>query len=114
MEKLDQSVRIENFNEMNIVFSLAGNHPVLFWYVFTDDPKKGFARLDWKTWEGANRTGYIGEHTGIIVGAQLTNAGEIAKIGYYEGLSETLIWEDWNTLKTKAKYFDSVILATGK
>lgn len=56
---------------MNIVFSLANNHPVLFWYVFNDDPKKGFAKLDWKTWEGEKITGYIGEHTGIIVGVEL-------------------------------------------
>ncbi len=61
----------ETFSEMNVVLSLANNHPVLFWYVFSEDPKKGFARMDWTTWDGAKRTGYIGEHTGIIVGVTL-------------------------------------------
>lgn len=105
---------LKTFNEMNIVLSLANDHPVLFWYVFSEDPKKGFAKLEWKTWDGEARTGYIGEHTGIIVGVELTKAGELSKVGYYEGLSETIIWEDWNTLKSKAKYFDTIIVAEKK
>jgi len=87
---------------------------VLFWYVFSDDPKKGFAKLDWKTWDGEARTGYIGEHTGIIVGVELTKGGELSKVGYYEGLSEAITWEDWSTLKNKAKYLDSIIVAEKK
>lgn len=106
--------KLQAFSEMNIVLSLASNHPVLFWYVFTDDAKKGFARLDWTTWDGQARIGYIGEHTGIIVGVELTKGGEISKVGYYEGLSEKIIWEDWNTLKAKAKYFDTTITAEAK
>lgn len=114
LSALGYETEVETFNEMNVVLSLANNHPVLFWYVFTDDPKKGFARMDWTTWDGAARTGYIGEHTGIVVGAELDSGGNIAKVGYYEGLSETIIWEDWKTLKTKAAYFDSAIVAKEK
>jgi hypothetical protein len=114
LEPLGLTPEIQTFSEMNIVLSLARNHPVLFWYVFTTDAKKGFARLDWKTWDGASRIGYIGEHTGIIVGVEFSKGGEIAKVGYYEGLSETIIWEDWNSIKSKAKYFDSVIVAGEK
>ncbi len=111
LKNLGFVTQIKEFNEMNIVLSLAGNNPALFWYVFNDDPKKGFARLDWTTWEGASRTGYIGEHTGIIVGVELTQWGEISRVGYYEWLSEAITWESWNSLKTKVKYFDTMIVA---
>ena len=109
--KIGYASRIAEFNEMNIVLSLAKNEPVLFWYVFSNDPKKWFAKLDWKTWEWEDKTGYIGEHTGIIVGVEFTKSGEISKVGYYEWLSETLTWEDWKSLSEKAKYFNTTIIA---
>ncbi|MDD2745206.1 MAG: hypothetical protein PHU93_01590, partial [Candidatus Gracilibacteria bacterium] len=111
---LGYTPELQNFNEMNIVLSIKTNHPVLFWYVLSDDVNKKVTQLNWKTWDGENRTGYVGEHTGVIVGVELTKNGTLSKVGYYEGRSETMVWEDWNTLKTKAKLFDSIIVAVQK
>ena len=114
LQPLQYSVKTTKFNEMTIVWNLSQNHPILFWYVFSEDPKQGFAKLEWKTWAGEPRTGYIGEHTGIIVGAELSRSGELTKVAYYEGLSDALIWEDWNSLKSKARFFNESIVVSGK
>ncbi len=78
------TANIEPLNEFNILWSLYESHPVLMWYVYSDDPKKGFAQLEWDTWAGQPRTGYVGEHTGLIVGAELSKNGDLLKVGYYE------------------------------
>lgn len=111
---LGYAPKLQNFNEMNIVLSVKTNHPVLFWYVLSSDMNKKATQLNWKTWDGENRTGYVGEHTGVIVGVELTKNGTLSKVAYYEGRSEEMIWEDWETLKTKAKLFDSIIVAVEK
>ncbi|MFZ4461623.1 MAG: hypothetical protein ACOYN2_03690 [Patescibacteria group bacterium] len=75
---------IDKFSAFNILWSLYSGEPVLFWYVLSDDPKHGFNKIDWRTPAGEIKTGYIGEHTGIIVGAELSKNGDLLKVGYYE------------------------------
>lgn len=89
--------------------SLAAGHPVFFWYVIGADPSRGFSRLDWKTPEGRDVTGFVGEHVGVIVGAKLGNDGSIAEVSYYEGRTHGLQTETFESLSRKAKWFDEAI-----
>lgn len=70
------------------------------------------SRLDWKTSEGKTVTGFVGEHVGVIVGAKIANDGNISEISYYEGRSETIQKESFESISRKAKWFDEAIYVT--
>ncbi len=72
------------FDAASIVKSLAKGNPVVFWYAMTDDPNRGFARLEWTTPEGRGVVGYVGQHTGIIVGGKIGTDGKLTEVSYYE------------------------------
>ncbi len=54
-------------------------------------------------------TGFVGEHVGVIVGAKIANDGNISEISYYEGRSETIQKEAFESISRKAKWFDEAI-----
>lgn len=70
------------------------------------------SRLEWKTAEGKTVTGFVGEHVGVIVGAKIGNDGNISEISYYEGRSETIQKEAFESISRKAKWFDEAIYVT--
>lgn len=57
-------------------------------------------------------TGFVGEHVGVIVGAKIANDGNISEISYYEGRSETIQKEAFESISRKAKWFDEAIYVT--
>jgi hypothetical protein len=99
------------FSEFEITWNLLSNHPLYFWYVLSLEKKDGFAELHWKTPTWKNITGYVGEHTGIIVGATYQPDGSINQVGYYEWRQSTIVWESYESLEKKAKLFNSMIIA---
>lgn len=46
---------------------------------------------------------------GVIVGAKISNDGNISEISYYEGRTSTLQKEAFDSLSRKAKWFDEAI-----
>lgn len=49
---------------------------------------------------------------GVIVGAKIANDGNISEISYYEGRSETIQKETFESISRKAKWFDEAIYVT--
>ncbi len=95
--------------QFNILWSLYSGDPILFWYVLSDSPKSWFTKLEWKTFDGEMRTGYIGEHTGVIVGAEVSKTGDLLRLAYYEWTQEAVHWEKAEDLLRKARYFNTGI-----
>lgn len=89
--------------------SLAMGNPVVFWYVLGADSPKGVSRLEWKTPEGKSVTGFVGQHVGVIVGAKIGNDGKIEEASYYEGRTDSLQKESFESLSRKAKWFNEAI-----
>ncbi len=54
----------------------------------------------------------MGEHVGVIVGAKIANDGAISEVSYYEGRSETIQKETFESISRKAKWFDEAIYVT--
>ena len=67
LKKIGYSASIDEFSELRVTWNILQGDPLYFWYVLSDAPKDGFAKLEWQTESGDKRIGYIGEHTGIIV-----------------------------------------------
>ena len=65
--------------------------------------------MAWKTEEGKEITGYVGQHVGVIVGAKISNDGSVSEVSYYEGRTSTLQKESFESLSRKAKWFDEAI-----
>lgn len=65
--------------------------------------------MDWKTPEGKEITGYVGQHVGVIVGAKIANDGTISEVSYYEGRTANIQKESFDSLSRKAKWFDEAI-----
>ena len=111
LKKIGYSASIDEFSELRVGWNILRGDPLYFWYVLSDAPKDGFAKLEWQTESGDKRVGYIGEHTGIIVGVELDNFGRISQVAYYEGRSNMLTWAPWAEIKRKAEYFNTAITA---
>lgn len=73
-----------SFDQAEILASLYKGNPVMFWYVAGSANKFSPSQISWQTPEGRNITGYIGEHTGIITGAELDKNGNIVTLEFYE------------------------------
>lgn len=99
------------FEQNRILRSLSEGNPVFFWYVLSTDPSRGFSRLQWKTEDGQDVTGFVGQHVGIIVGAKFGNDGKITEISYYEGKTDRVQTESFESISLKAKWFDEAIYA---
>lgn len=109
LKRYGVAVEKGGFDGDAILRSLAAGNPVVFWYALSDDPNRGFARLSWVTPEGKPVTGYVGQHTGIIVGAKLNDDGSIREISYYEGKNESLQTEPFDSISRKAKWFNAAL-----
>lgn len=99
------------FDQNRILRSLSEGNPVFFWYVLSTDPSRGFARLEWKTEAGTSVTGFVGQHVGVIVGARFGNDGKITEISYYEGKTDRIQTEAFDSVSLKAKWFNEAIYA---
>jgi hypothetical protein len=111
LQKIGYKASISEFSELRVSWNILRGEPLYFWYVLSDSPKEGFAKLEWQTETGDKRIGYIGEHTGIIVGVELDSLGRLTSVGYYEGRSSTITWAPWSEIKRKAEYFNTAITA---
>jgi hypothetical protein len=111
LTKIGYRASLNDFSELRVGWNILRGEPLYFWYVLSDAPKEGFAKLEWQTELGEKRIGYIGEHTGIIVGVEFDTIGRLLNVAYYEGRSSTLTWAPWSEIKRKAEYFNTSITA---
>lgn len=107
-------IRLEKgaFDSNAITESLLAGHGVVFWYVLSTETSRGFSRLEWKTPEGKNVHGFVGQHTGIIVGGKFDDSGNLREVSYYEGRNLSLQTESFESLSRKAKWFNEALYAT--
>lgn len=113
-------VRKGVFDEQKILDSLASGHPVMFWYLSpiseNDDGVKKYSTrpIIWKTPEGKEIRGYIGEHVGLIVGADIDNSGHITTVSYYQGRSETLERASFRDIQKVTSFFNEALYVEKK
>ncbi|MDD2487748.1 MAG: hypothetical protein PHS92_05260 [Candidatus Gracilibacteria bacterium] len=102
-----------SFSEENIIESLSKGSPVMFWYLLPVAIGNGagynFNPISWTTAEGNLINGYIGEHTGIIVGASIKEDGSINNLYYYEGREKNIQISNFAEIEKTAKMFDQMI-----
>ena len=103
------SINKGDFDEGKILESLYKGNPVMFWYVHGSAFKMMPSQIEWKTRDGKMITGYVGEHTGIITGAELDANGNITTIHFYEWQTEEEQKMDFSALRREAKWFDTAL-----
>ncbi|MDD2566101.1 MAG: C39 family peptidase [Candidatus Gracilibacteria bacterium] len=111
-------IKKSTFDEQTIIESINSGHPVVFWYLSQVKKGKTYGYntqpINWKTPEGNIVAGYIGEHTGIITGIDISKAGAIENIYYYEGKSDKIQKMNFALAKGLAGFFNQMIVAVEK
>ncbi|MDD5377391.1 MAG: hypothetical protein PHH16_04755 [Candidatus Gracilibacteria bacterium] len=103
------------FDERHILDSLSEKHPVMFWYLSaiseSENGEKKYSTkpIVWKTPEGKDIRGYIGEHAGLIVGADFDRSGHITTVSYYQGRSESLETANFQELQKLSSFFNEAL-----
>jgi len=92
LKPLNLSAVEGSFNEQKVTQSLMDGHPVMFRYVHARkiQGRRAFSPFTRTTPDGKETTVHIGEHVGLIVGADFDKQWKITHLYYYNGLDKEL------------------------
>jgi hypothetical protein len=101
-------------DEKVLLESILNEHPVIFWYLTPVIKWKKMAYetrpTTWKTPSGKNINWYLGEHTWILIWADISKEWNIESVYYFEWKKEELQKMEYSLFLQTTAFFNEIIV----